>query len=777
MKNYNSLRGILLYLFLYTSLYCSSQSAGDIAFIAFNADGDKDFAIVVLADITANSIIYITDDETTGIIPEGKTTSALAGSEGTITWNTGANTLKAGTVVVFTDIDHSDNPNFNASIGTITRSGSFGISGSKDGLIAFIGTDSNTPTTYITALQIGNDSSTLGPFDGDGITLTNTGLSIGTTIIVIDNVASPDGGKYSGSRSNQTNYSDYKTLLANEDSNWTTVSSSGDGETLLDYSKEAFTIHTTNWTGNSSSVWNLSANWDNEIPSHTSLVTIPNVATSPIISSENAAQVGNLTIDASETLTINTANSLTVNGNLTIAGELNINSGGSIIVKGTSTGNFSYSRTLTSNWHLLSSPVESQDIHTFTVTNVATNAIGTSGSKYGLAPYDNNGTAWAYFTTSTIGSAGNFISGKGYSALRTSTGNVTFSGTVPTNNIAIAITDGTSNEWNLIGNPYPSYIPANSNADATYNFITLNTSHLHASFQAVYFWNGSSYIAINHASESRFIAPGQGFFVNAIASGSIVNFSETMQSHQSIDEFNKTASTRPEINLLMTDGNTSKSTQIKYISGATTGLDPGYDAGVFTGASNSFNIYTHLVTDSDGIPYTIQALPDNDYENIIIPIGINADSAKELTFSLNSKNLPNGLMVFLEDKTENKILRLDEINTKYSITLNSDHKGIGRFYLRTSKKDLRKTLNLSDFEQNQISIYSPSKHSLKITGINNKNITIKLFDILGMEILQRRYIHSKNILNIPLPNTLKNGIYIVKLETPKGIITKKILLK
>ena len=679
MKKKHSLRGILLCLFLLNTIICNSQSIGDIAFVAFNTDGDKDFSIVALAEIAPNTTIYFTDDETNG-------SGGFVGSEGIITWSTGTKTISAGTIVIFTDIDQNTNPSFSASIGTITRSGSFGLSGSKDGIIAYTGTDANTPTTYLAALQIGNADSELGPFDIDGITLTATGLTIGTTISVIDNVASPDGGKYSGSRLNETVYSNYLTSISDK-TNWTTVSSSGDGETLLPYSEEAFTINTTNWTGATSEVWNLAGNWDNGIPTSSSLVSIPNVTTSPIISSGTDAEVGNLTIESSEILTINSENSLTINGILTVTGELNGNSGSSIIVKGTSSGNISYARSLSTNWHLIASPVDSQDINTFTVTNVATNAIGTSSSNYGLAPYDNNGSAWLYFTTSTIATAGAFIPGKGYSALRTSAGEVTFTGTISTSDVEIDITDGSANEWNLIGNPYPSYIPANSSANASNNFLTMNTADLNASFQALYFWDGSSYIPINQASGSRFIAPGQGFFVNSITSGSTINFTEAMQNHQTIDVFNKNKSTWPEITLKISDGTTNKHTEIKYISDTTTGLNPGYDAGMFTGTSNGFSVYTHLVTDSNGIDFSIQALPNNDYENITIPIGFNAFSGKEITFSINHQNLPNGLMVFIVDSSDNKITRIDESNSTYKIILNSDNSGIGRLFLRTSATD------------------------------------------------------------------------------------------
>ncbi len=503
------------------------------------------------------------------------------------------------------------------------------------------------------------------------------------------------------------------------------------------------------WDGSEDSDWGTAANWDtNSIPTTTDNLIIPNSLTNYPT--------------ASSAVTIN---------------SVILNSGASLIAQSTFTGSVSYSRTLTTNWHLVSSPVGSQDINTFTVTDVATNAIATSGANYGVAPYDNNGSAWAYYTTGTIAAAGNFIAGKGYSALRTSAGDITFTGTMPTSDVAIAITDGTANEWNLIGNPYPSYIPANSGADATNNFITVNTADLHASYQAVYFWNGSAYVAVNHADGARFIAPGQGFFVNSVASGSTVDFTEAMQSHQTTDVFSKAQTTWPEIVVHMTDGASDKSTKIKYISGTTRGLDPGYDAGMFTGVSNTFSVYSHLVSNSEGVDFTLQALPDNDYENISVPIGFNAVSGKEITFSLNHKALPQGLMVFLEDTKDNKIIRLDESNADYKITLTDDNNGIGRFYLRTSTTDLSKTLNVDKFDLSNINIYLSSDRNIRITGVQGQSTNVKLFSILGKRVLNKNNAQTNSIIDITIPSTVKNGIYILKLETEKGNISKKLFIK
>ena len=47
--------------FITTSII--AQSTGDITFVGFNADGDDDFAVLVLKDLPANTLIYFTDNE------------------------------------------------------------------------------------------------------------------------------------------------------------------------------------------------------------------------------------------------------------------------------------------------------------------------------------------------------------------------------------------------------------------------------------------------------------------------------------------------------------------------------------------------------------------------------------------------------------------------------------------------------------------------------------------------------------------------------------------
>ena len=103
-----------------------------------------------------------------------------------------------------------------------------------------------------------------------------------------------------------------------------------------------------------------------------------------------------ITIPESTNTTIGSTTGAEIN-NLEVEGTLNISAGGSLIVSGTSTGNVTYNRTLTSKpanadgWHLISSPVTGEVFDNDYATN---NSIASgSGSNLGIATYS---SGWTY---------------------------------------------------------------------------------------------------------------------------------------------------------------------------------------------------------------------------------------------------------------------------------------------------------------------------------------------------------------------------------------------
>ena len=495
------------------------------------------------------------------------------------------------------------------------------------------------------------------------------------------------------------------------------------------------------WEGGISSDWDTASNWSsNMVPNSASVVTIP----SGLSNYPTAATA------------------------VTVA-SVDMAAGTSLISTSTFSGTVNYTRTLaTTNWYLISSPVEGQDIDTFVAAEGL--ASGTNGSNLGLSDYNNATPGWTYYQSGASGT-GSFTSGDGRSIKLASTGDVSFTGTINTSDVTVAMTSN-SNGFNLVGNPYPSFIAANNNADATNNILKVNdTDNDFLSESTLWFWNQdtNSYDQINHASSAKHIAPGQGFFLSATGSVNL-SITEAMQSHQGTDSFQR-LTTRPEIELTLSNDSATRHADIYYIEGTTTGWNNGYDSSIFGGVANEFAIYTHAVANGNGRNLGIQSLPPNNYENMVVPVGINSEAGTSITLDASTNNFPSGINIYLEDKQDNSFTLLDT-DANFSTTLENSLSGIGRFYLHTTSG----VLSTPDFDINtNVSIYSSSNDNLRIVGIQDGTATVQLYNILGREVFKTSFAGSG--INDIKVNAIPIGIYIVKLTTENGTLNRKIIIQ
>ena len=506
---------------------------------------------------------------------------------------------------------------------------------------------------------------------------------------------------------------------------------------------------TLTWTGATDNAWTTGTNW--------STGTVP-IATDDV-------QI----LKATNQPTVSTA--VTVN-------SVTINSGASLIATNTFSGTATYNRTLAngSQWYLMSSPVISETYNAAwaTANSILTSSLDTD--NIGISTYDNTSldtdddvggpdTAtgnWRYLQTNDSNSD-TFNVGQGYGIIRDGSGSVSFTGTgIHTTSQTFGITQGASNNFNMVGNPFTSFLNLGDFfADNPMTTVLVATE--------AYFWNGTDYDTRTSALHSAFeIAPGQGFFVEAAANTNLT-FDITDVTHQATETFQK--SSRPEIHLFLSDGKNSKYANIYYIDGTTTGYDNGYDGKLFGGIEHSFALYTHLVSESEGKNYQLQSLPNSDLESMIIPVGLKVKANKEITFSTETLNLPERLNVFLEDREMNVFTNLDEGD--YKITLNEGVDGIGRFYLHTSSKA---ALSIDDnLGLDNINIYKANKSTLRIVGLQQGKASVKLFTILGKQIMASSFT-SNGVKDVSLPN-LAAGVYVVQLETESGKLNKKIILE
>ena len=520
---------------------------------------------------------------------------------------------------------------------------------------------------------------------------------------------------------------------------------------FLDWDAEG-ELNSVVWSGSIDNNWSNVSNWksDSVLPSTNDNVYIPSsLINYPAIAENTSVSINKLNID----------------------GSLTIENGASLIVKEVSKGEIKYNLKVNdTKWHLVSSPVVGETYDTTWVENNLIDDSSSANNNLAIASYTNTTDLDGDWVYPKIGDSGGFNNGQGYSIKKDEITNsdISFTGAIKIEDFFTTIDKGfgDENKWNLVGNPFPSYILVG-------DLLALNLESLTNTHLAVYVWDNSKNSeegGYQPLLGEDYIHPGQGFFVSA-NNENLDNFtiSRSLQRHNAPGLFYK-SNTDSSIKLIISDGKKNRVTEISYSLGKTTKLDPAFDIGTFTGVPSLLSIYTHLVNNSKGVDFVRQALP-RDFENLIVPIGINAEVGKEISFSAESLNLPADIKVFIEDRETGVFSSLKENNSNYKVLLSKSLKGIGRFYLHTS----RSSLNLRDVVLQNISIYKINKNILRIVGLPNGNSSFRLFTLLGKELMNFSF-ESSGVKDVLLPK-LAVGVHFIQIQTKNGWVRKKVILE
>ena len=497
---------------------------------------------------------------------------------------------------------------------------------------------------------------------------------------------------------------------------------------------------------------------------------------------ENNITVNN-DLNVNSTLTIDPASSLKVTGNFTNNGTVTLNSDAdefaSIIVGGTSSGDIIYNRYVntqgTDDWDLIGAPVDGLSINSFVTTN--SSPLAASGSTYAVGVYDNSNDSWTNYTSSTVGAAGNFDIGKGYQMATSSGATMAFTGTIATTDQTQSIINNAGSggrRWNLVANPYPSYLNANTNAHATNNFLSVNSGVIDGSYLALYGYDadGSGYTIYNNTTSATYIAPGQAFFVAAASSSAAdLSFTEAMQTTTGGDDFiaGRLANTSSEFYLkLYEDEEFIADTKFYFDNDLSLGLDPGYDAGAY---NQSSALASRLVENDQGIAMGINAMNVDSFEETTIPLVVNRAAGTSFRISLEDLTIPESVEVFLEDtETQNFTnLRTED----FILTPDHELSGMGRFYLRLGNTNL----GGEEVEESYVSIYkSKLENYITIEGLSNVTMaSVKLYNLLGQELLSQTLETNISTQKIPTER-IPTGVYVINLSVNGNTITKKIII-
>ena len=522
----------------------------------------------------------------------------------------------------------------------------------------------------------------------------------------------------------------------------------------------------------------------------------------------------NLTVNNTYTATIASNNYINIQNNLTLIGTGNVlvNDNGSLVQvsdTGVNTGSITVNRIHTVkkfDYVYLSSPV-----YNFPLTSVS--------------PTTSTAHLWKWIPTISglygnwVNTTENMIVGKGYIVRGPSTfDNITAAdftasyrnapnnGIVPVDverggytgpdypnpNPAIAqqITNHDDN-WNLIGNPYPSAIDAkafmtyNTNIEGViriWTHGTLPSSAIANPFYASYLYNYTSndFILYNLTGPSvqsgynGYIASGQGFFVsmidgpadstqkvyfnNAMRSKTFDNsqfFRLTQSNHANV------ASEKSRIWLDLVGVNAAVSkTLVGYVEGATLEKDRLYDA--YLKFDSNQNLYS-LVNEE---ALNIQGRPTPFEDSDMVPLGIKVATANTYTIAIASTDgLFTNQAIYLEDKDLNIIHDLKQAPYTFSTAS-------GRFDQRFVLRYTSHLLGNETFENLNENVVVTTKEQINIKSYAGNISSIILYDILGRSIYTSEKV-DKEVFAIDSISP-SHQVLLIKIKLQNGLtVTKK----
>ena len=380
------------------------------------------------------------------------------------------------------------------------------------------------------------------------------------------------------------------------------------------------------------------------------------------------------------------------------------------------------------------------------------------------------------------------------------------------------------NNWNMIGNPYPSAIdvdlffnvnvidiptgnppmPPTGAIDGTIYLWSQNTppSALANGSNALNF-SDSDYAVINGASETaggdgilpeRFIPSGQAFFVSmsndAVANletGTVhtsdvifrnnMRVANTTANSQFFKNTNSKGNAKPNklwINLTSNQGAFNQ-TAIAYVEGATNNFDGTYfDAPKPSAIVTAAILYTNI--DGSNKKFTIQGKAEHSInQDEIISLGFktNTDVSTLLTLSIDhlEGDFLTGNTIYLKDNLLNTLHDLSASN----YTFTSD---VGEFNTRFEIVFSANALSVNDIaaDANALKISELQDDQVQFSTSNNLSIkSVRIYDLLGRQLYNLRGNRSIEVYNL---SNLSSAVFIAKIELSNGaIITKKAIKK
>ncbi len=471
-----------------------------------------------------------------------------------------------------------------------------------------------------------------------------------------------------------------------------------------------------------------------------------------------------LTVNASKQLTI-ASGTMAVSGNVVLksnaTGTATLINNGTLTVGGTT--NVEQYLTVARRWWYVSSPLSGAKTTTFTGSNLI------------------NG--YAETTTSYSDSLATNVPltvGKGYVVKLNdvSNGIYTFSGgSLNTGDVTLTPTrTGTTaakRGFNLIGNPYPSFLNWNAvEKTKVRNTIWYRTFTSGDQMQFDTFDGTIGTSNGVNGEVSEYIPPMQAFWVKVEADGDVASltFRNTMRSHQD----QNTASNRlrtpssennPQLlRLKVSNGINGDETLITTHSNATDGWDS-YDSEKMSNDNlNIPEIFTLAGNEKIVINYLQNISADKE-----LPLGFSPGKAGNFSIEATEiTNMDSGLRLMLLDMHDNVQQELT-VGSPYSFESDAIPTN-NRFTITfKSKGDITKSNNI-DYE-NDVMVYTNKSNQITIVcnAAINSGSSISVYNAVGQKLEVQNMLNTITVMN----RKFTPGIYFVVIDNEAGCLTKK----
>ncbi len=387
---------------------------------------------------------------------------------------------------------------------------------------------------------------------------------------------------------------------------------------------EDFGADTTVWNGSGN--WSEFANWSNGEPRYLMNAVIQ----SGLAVVDDGFEVNETIVDPGASMTLANDGQLSLNNRLYLKSDetgsasfINVHNHGQLNAH-------AESYLSSGQWHYVSPLVQNATAAVFFFEETNT------WIKY----YDEGANDWVYINdTATL-----LQVGKGYAVWLNSSKSAekaAYDGILNNQNFVYPLSfSGSSNGWNLIGNPFPSAIDWDEG-----DFNLQNNAGI------AYVYDHGSYLSRNTIGMGTLtdgvIPAGQGFFIQALDAGASITLNKEAQVHNHQDFYKETDSYFNALDITLTGNGYKDKTWLGFDQGATAEFDLGMDALRLNGIDEAPKIFSTV----GETPLSINLLPIFEQaDTVFLSVEVPVEGAYTLSFDL-TESFDNTQIVLTDMET------------------------------------------------------------------------------------------------------------------------------